>query len=231
MIELENVDKLYTSAGGDVLALSKTNLKITKGENVVIVGKSGSGKSTLLNVISGIDRPSSGKVVVNDQNLNELKENELALWRGENVGIVFQFHQLLPTISALDNVLFAMSLVGKISKSERISKARQHLEDVGLADKAKKFPNELSGGERQRVAIARALANSPTLIIADEPTGNLDSKTGDQIDELFKNLNENGTTLLTVTHANINNKDFDRVVQIEDGMLTDQVRTQNLVQL
>lgn len=229
MIKLENIDKLYTSAGEDVHALKGTNLTIAKGENVVIVGKSGSGKSTLLNIISGIDRPSLGNVVINGQDLNSLKENELALWRGMNIGIVFQFYQLLPTISAIDNVLFAMSLVGKIPKSERLTKAKQHLEEVALSDKARKFPNELSGGERQRVAIARALANSPTLIIADEPTGNLDSKTGDQIDELFKKLNDNGTTLLTVTHANITDKVFDRVVHIEDGVLTDQVFTQNPV--
>ncbi len=222
MIQLKNIDKIYSSAGGDVHALRSSNLTISKGENVVIVGKSGSGKSTLLNIISGIDRPSSGEVQVNNQDLNALKENELALWRGENVGIVFQFYQLLPTLSALDNVLFAMNLVDKISKKERSEKARLHLDEVGLSDKMKKFPNELSGGERQRVAIARSLANSPTLIIADEPTGNLDSKTGAQIDELFKKLNENGTTLLRVTHANIDDKIFDRVVHIEDGTLSDQ---------
>jgi putative ABC transport system ATP-binding protein len=221
MIKLENVDKFYKSDGGDVHALKGANLNISKGENVVIVGKSGSGKSTLLNVITGIDRPSSGQVIINGQDLGSLNENELALWRGKNIGIVFQFYQLLPTLSAQDNVLFAMSLVNKIPKSERVAKAKRHLEEVGLADKAKKFPNELSGGERQRVAIARALANSPTLIIADEPTGNLDSKTGEQIDNLFKKLNDNGTTVLTVTHANITEKEFDRVVDIEDGILTD----------
>jgi putative ABC transport system ATP-binding protein len=129
----------------------------------------------------------------------------------------------------VDNVIFAMSLVNKIPRGEREEKAWQHLDEVGLADKMKKFPNELSGGERQRVAIARSLANSPTIIIADEPTGNLDSKTGEQIDELFKKLNDNGTTLLTVTHANITNKEFDRVIHIEDGILTDQTSIQNLV--
>ena len=223
MIKLIDINKHYESAGGDVHALKRTNLTISDGEHVVIVGKSGSGKSTLLNIISGIDRPSSGTVDVNGQNLNALKENELALWRGMNVGIVFQFYQLLPTISALDNVLFAMSLVGKIHKNERVEKAEIHLEEVGLADEMKKFPNELSGGERQRVAIARSMANSPTLIIADEPTGNLDSKTGDQINNLFRKLNKQGTTLLMVTHANIEDRHFDRVVHIEDGILTEQV--------
>ena len=229
MIKLENIDKIYESAGGDVQALKNTNLTILKGENVVIVGKSGSGKSTLLNVISGIDRPSSGQVIVNDQHLNDLTENELALWRGENIGIVFQFYQLLPTLSAEDNVIFAMSLVDKIPPGKRKAKARHHLEEVGLGDKMKKFPNELSGGERQRVAIARSMANSPTIIIADEPTGNLDSKTGEQINDLFKKLNENGTTLVTVTHANITDKVFDKVIHIEDGILTDQTEIQNLI--
>ena len=200
MIRLENIIKIYESAGGDVHALKNTNLTISKGENVVIVGKSGSGKSTLLNVISGIDRPSSGQVIVNNQQLNNFTENELALWRGENIGIVFQFYQLLPTLSAEDNVIFAMSLVNKIPSGKRKAKARHHLEEVGLADKMKKFPNELSGGERQRVAIARSMANSPAIIIADEPTGNLDSKTGEQINDLFKKLNNNGSTLVTVTH-------------------------------
>lgn len=229
MINLRSVKKIYTSVGGDVHALRQTNLSISKGENVVIVGKSGSGKSTLLNVISGIDRPSSGDVIINDQDLNGMNENELALWRGQNVGIVFQFYQLLPTLSAEDNLIFAMSLVNKIPKGERKGKAQYHLEEVGLSDKMRKFPNELSGGERQRIAIARALANSPTLIIADEPTGNLDSKTGEQIDELFKRLNENGTTLLTVTHANITNRQFDRVVHIEDGILSDHTTIHNHV--
>ena len=229
MIKLENIDKIYESAGGDVQALKNTNMTISKGENVVIVGKSGSGKSTLLNVISGIDRPSSGEVIVNDQHLNLFTENELALWRGENIGIVFQFYQLLPTLSAEDNVIFAMSLVNKIPQGKRKAKARHHLEEVGLGDKLKKFPNELSGGERQRVAIARSMANSPAIIIADEPTGNLDSKTGEQINELFKKLNENGTTLVTVTHANITDKVFDKVIHIEDGVLSDQTEIQNLI--
>lgn len=229
MIKLENINKFYTSAGGDVHALKKTDLTISKGEHVVIVGKSGSGKSTLLNIISGIDRPSSGNVVVNGQSLGSLKENQLSLWRGRNIGIVFQFYQLLPTISALDNVLFAMSLVNKIPKKDRLTKAKQHLEEVGLSDKMKKFPNELSGGERQRVAIARALANSPTLIIADEPTGNLDSKTGAQIDELFKKLNSAGTTVVTVTHASISDRVFDQIIHIEDGVLNAHAGAQNSI--
>lgn len=221
MIILDHINKVYQSNAGDVHALSDTNLSIAKGENVVVVGKSGSGKSTLLNIISGIDRPSSGRVMVEGVDLNKLKENELALWRGKNVGIVFQFYQLLPTISAVDNVVFAMSIVNKIPSTERYHKAVRHMEEVGLKDKMAKFPNELSGGERQRVAIARSLANNPALIIADEPTGNLDTKTGEQIESLFRKLNELGTTLITVTHANIDKKKFDRKILIEDGRLSD----------
>ncbi len=227
MIILEQIEKVYSSLAGDVHALKGTDLQIQQGENVVIVGKSGSGKSTLLNVISGIDRPTSGSVFVFGQDLNTLKENELALWRGRNIGIVFQFYQLLSTLSALDNVLFAMSLVNKVPKTERKLRAELYLEQVGLDAKMKKFPSELSGGERQRVAIARALANDPKLIIADEPTGNLDSKTGSQIDELFAKLSEQGTTLITVTHANIKDKYFDRVFNIRDGVLSDETELQN----
>ena len=229
MIKLENIDKYYTSAGDDVHALQDSNLTIDTGENVVIVGKSGSGKSTLLNIISGIDRPSSGEIEVNGQDLNALQENELALWRGKNVGVVFQFYQLLPTLSALDNVMFAMSLVNKVPRGERAKNGMRYLEEVGLEDKMRKFPNELSGGERQRVAIARSMANDPTIIIADEPTGNLDSKTGEQIDDLFRKLNQNGTTLLTVTHANIEGKVFDKVIHIEDGVLSDQTAIVNQI--
>jgi putative ABC transport system ATP-binding protein len=225
MIQLHNINKIYQSLGSDVHALKDTNLKVDKGENVVLIGKSGSGKSTLLNIISGIDRPSSGNITVNAQNLNELNENQLACWRGWNVGIVFQFYQLLPTLSTLDNILFAMSLVGKIPGKERTRNAMKYLEQVGLESKLKKLPNELSGGERQRVAIARALANSPSLIIADEPTGNLDSKTGAQIDNLFKTLNQRGTTILTVTHAHIIDQNYDKVFHLEDGVLTDQTKT------
>lgn len=223
MIRLQNVQKYYSSAGGDVHALRDFNLNIEQGENVVVVGKSGSGKSTLLNLISGIDRPSSGLVEVYGQQLADLNENELAQWRGREVGIVFQFYQLLPTLSALDNVLFAMSLVNKVPRNLRQAKAMEYLTEVGLGDKLKKFPNELSGGERQRVAIARSLANEPELIIADEPTGNLDSKTGEQIEALFRKVNQAGTTLITVTHANIEGKAYDRAIFIEDGRLSKEV--------
>jgi putative ABC transport system ATP-binding protein len=204
MIQLKNINKVYQTVGQETHALKQVSLQIRKGENAVLLGKSGSGKSTLLNIISGIDRPSSGEVEVNGTNLIQLTESQLASWRGHNVGIVFQFYQLLPTLTALDNILFAMSLVGKVAARDRRKLAKNYLTQVGLEDKQQKYPNELSGGERQRVAIARAIANKPLLIIADEPTGNLDSQTGNQINQLFSDLNHQGTTLLTVTHAHIN---------------------------
>ncbi len=225
MILLKDINKTYEGAGGPVHALQDVDLSIAEGERVVIIGKSGSGKSTLLNVISGIDRPTSGEVSVKGMDLAHFSEGELARWRGTTIGIVFQFYQLLPTLTSLDNVLFAMDLVKKIPKRERRKKAGALLQEVGLGEKLTKFPNELSGGERQRVAIARALANDPSVIIADEPTGNLDSATGAQIDELFAHLNENGTTVITVTHAALQKDGYDHVIRIEDGRLHSERRS------
>ena len=225
MIELKSISKTYDSQAGKVEALKNVSLTIARGENVIIVGKSGSGKSTLLNVISGIDRPEQGEVVVNQQSLNSLSESDLALWRGKNIGIVFQFYQLIPTLSAIDNIVFAMDLVDKIPKKDRRPLAESLLSKVMLLEKKKKFINELSGGEKQRIAIARALANDPFVIIADEPTGNLDSQTGEQIHELFKKLNEEGRTIVTVTHENIENRSADQVVHIKDGIITE-IQTQ-----
>lgn len=231
MIELNNINKVYKSEGDEVLALKEVTLNIDQGENIVIIGKSGSGKSTLLNIISGIDRPTSGTVHIDSENLNALNENELASWRGSNVGIVFQFYQLLPTLSALDNILFAMNLVNKIPPEDRKEKAVRHLLEVGLESKLKKFPNELSGGERQRVAIARSMANDPLIIIADEPTGNLDSITGKQMEQIFVSLNEKGTTLVTVTHGAIESKAYDRMFHIDDGLVTEYSAAKNLISI
>ncbi len=219
IIQLKNVNKTYNGWGGNVQALVNANVSIRKGESTVIVGKSGSGKSTLLNIISGIDSCESGEVWINNSPLHSLSENQLANWRGKNVGIVFQNFQLMPTLSALDNVTFPMDLVGTISKNERYKRAEKLLADVGLADKIKKFPNQLSGGEIQRVAIARALANDPPVILADEPTGNLDSQTGDRIYQLFQSLIELGKTLVIVTHENITNRNFAKVIEIKDGKI------------
>lgn len=219
MIQLNNINKIYDGLAGKVHALKDVTLQIEQGESTVIIGKSGSGKSTLLNILSGIDRPQSGELLINGQNLLVLNENQLAQWRGKNVGVVFQFYQLLPTLSALDNILFAMDMVNSIPKKERKQRALSLLGEVELAEKAHKFPNELSGGEVQRVAIARALANDPPIIIADEPTGNLDSKTGEQIYALFQRLIEKGKNLIIVTHEDISKRKFDRVIIIRDGVL------------
>ncbi|MDX1940207.1 MAG: ABC transporter ATP-binding protein [Saprospiraceae bacterium] len=226
MIELNKINKFYNSLAGKVHALRDTDLTIQQGEMIAIIGKSGSGKSTLLNVISGIDRPESGEVLVNGTSLNNLNESALAAWRGQNVGIVFQFYQLFPTLSAMDNVLFSMDLVNVIPKKERKARAMDLLAQVELSDKAKKFPNELSGGEKQRVAIARALANDPPIVVADEPTGNLDSTTGEHIHRLFQSLNEMGKTVIIVTHENLSERRFDRVIPIKDGSLM----TENVMQ-
>jgi putative ABC transport system ATP-binding protein len=219
MIQLNKINKIYDGLAGKVHALKDVSLKIGKGESTVIIGKSGSGKSTLLNILSGIDRPQSGDLMINGENLVALNENQLAKWRGKNVGVVFQFYQLLPTLSALDNIVFAMNIVGVIPKKDRKQRAIALLNEVELGEKAHKFPNELSGGEVQRVAIARALANDPPIIIADEPTGNLDSKTGEQIYALFQRLKESGKNLIIVTHEDISKRHFDHVITIQDGVL------------
>lgn len=219
MIQLNKINKIYDGLAGKVHALKDVTLQIGQGESTVIIGKSGSGKSTLLNILSGIDRPQSGELTINGENLLSLNENQLAKWRGKNVGVVFQFYQLLPTLSAIDNIVFAMDMVNSIPKKDRKQRALALLAEVELAEKANKFPNELSGGEVQRVAIARALANDPPIIIADEPTGNLDSKTGEQIYLLFQRLKEKGKNLIIVTHEDISKRKFDHVITIQDGIL------------
>lgn len=219
MIQLNKINKIYDGLAGKVHALKDVTLQIGQGESAVIIGKSGSGKSTLLNILSGIDRPQSGDLTINGENLLALNENQLAKWRGKNVGVVFQFYQLLPTLSAIDNIVFAMDMVNSIPKKDRKQRALSLLAEVELAEKAHKFPNELSGGEVQRVAIARALANDPPIIIADEPTGNLDSRTGEQIYSLFQRLKEKGKNLIIVTHEDISKRKFDHVITIQDGIL------------
>ncbi|HVN15424.1 MAG TPA: ABC transporter ATP-binding protein, partial [Anaerolineales bacterium] len=174
IIDLRGIHKYYKTAVGDYHALNNIELKINAGEFVSIIGKSGSGKSTLLNMITGIDRPSSGEVFVNGTAVHQMGENKMARWRGKNLGIVFQFFQLLPTISVIENIMLPMDFCRTYPMREREKRAKQLLELVELADHAYKLPTALSGGQQQRVAIARALANDPPVIIADEPTGNLD---------------------------------------------------------
>lgn len=216
-IELKSLDKVYKTGKLEFTALKAIDLTIEKGELVAIVGPSGSGKSTILNMITGIDRPTKGAVVIDDQRIDKLKEDQLAKWRGKNIGIVFQFFQLFPTLTALENAMLPMDLAGKGSLKERRELAKKNLELVGLGDKLYNLPAELSGGEQQRVAIARALANDPQIIIGDEPTGNLDSKTEGQMFDILRKLNEKGKTIIYVTHSRDLAKKAKRIVQIKDG--------------
>jgi putative ABC transport system ATP-binding protein len=218
MIELEGVDKSFELRGGQrAPALRAMSLAVAAGEHVAVLGKSGSGKSTLLNLVAALDRPTSGRVRVAGTDLANLGENALARWRGRNVGVVFQFFQLMPTLTIAENIVLAMELVGVIPAGLRRGRAMELLERVGLADQAHKLPSMLSGGQQQRAAIARALANDPPLLVADEPTGNLDSETAAAIGALFDQLTGQGKTLLIVTHDRSLASGARRVVELKDG--------------
>ncbi|HXV33743.1 MAG TPA: ABC transporter ATP-binding protein [Gaiellaceae bacterium] len=221
LIALTDVERTYRMGRVDYRALRGIDLEIAAGEMVAVVGPSGSGKSTILNLITGIDRPTAGTVTVDGRSLGELSEEELAVWRGANVGIVFQFFQLLPTLSALENAVLPLDFARWRSKGERFERARRNLELVGLGDKADHLPAELSGGEQQRVAIARALASDPKLIVGDEPTGNLDTVTAAEMFELLRRLNAEGKTVLFVTHDRELAARAHRVVTIRDGLVVD----------
>jgi ABC-type lipoprotein export system ATPase subunit len=222
LIELRNVVKNYKTTAGDFPALKGINLDMKAGEFVSVIGKSGSGKSTLLNMITGIDRPSAGEVVVNNTALHTLSENQIALWRGRNLGIVFQFFQLLPTISVIENVMLPMDFCNTYPMRQREKRALELLALVDLSEHAYKLPTALSGGQQQRVAIARALANDPPIIIADEPTGNLDSKTADNIFQLFNDLVAQGKTIIIVTHDSGLAKRAERTALIADGEIVNE---------
>jgi putative ABC transport system ATP-binding protein len=222
LIELVGVEKLYRTGKLEYPALRGVDLTIAEGEMVAIVGPSGSGKTTIMNMITGIDRPTAGVVAVDGRRLNELSEEQLAVWRGRNVGIVFQFFQLLPTLTAVENALLPLDFARKGSKRQRLETARHNLELVGLGDKLDHLPAELSGGEQQRVAIARALASDPKLIVGDEPTGNLDTHTAAEMFELLRRLNEEGKTVLYVTHDLDLAARAGRVVTIRDGVVVEQ---------
>jgi len=201
------------------MALKDINLQIRDGEFVGLIGKSGSGKSTLLNMIGGIDRPSSGAVEVGNTSVQDLKENKLAHWRGRTVGFVFQFFQLLPTLTAAENVMLPMDFCKTFPVSERRQRAVSLLERVGVGQQADKLPATLSGGEQQRVAIARALANEPAVVLADEPTGNLDSVTAQSVFDLFREMATAGTTVVIATHEADITRVIDRTLEISDGAL------------
>ena len=222
MIDIRGVHKYYKSAAGDYHALKGIDLQVNPGEFVSIIGKSGSGKSTLLNMMSGIDRPSTGEVWINGKAIHSLDENAMAIWRGENLGILFQFFQLLPSLSLLQNVILPMDLASKYSMRERRKRAEHLLEIVGLSEHRNKLPSMISGGQQQRAALARALANDPPLIVADEPTGNLDSKTAETVFGLFNDLVHEGKTVVIVTHDSSLAKRAQRTALITDGEIVNE---------
>ncbi len=219
MISLNHVSKTYETPAGKFAALKDIDLEIRRGEFVGVVGKSGSGKSTLLNMLAGIDRPSAGSVAVAGTEIHALSENKLASWRGRNVGFVFQFFQLLPTLTAVENVMLPMDFSKIIPLRERRKRAVELLDRVGVERQADKLPATLSGGEQQRVAIARAVANEPPLVLADEPTGNLDSVTATEILDLFRYMANAGTTVVIATHEAGIARVIDRKIEISDGQL------------
>lgn len=221
MVRLKGVEKVFASGRLEYPALRGIDLVVDAGEFVALVGPSGSGKSTILNILTGIDRPTAGTVTVAGARIDEMTEDELATWRGSNVGIVFQFFQLLPTLTALENAMLPMDFAARGNLAERRQKASTHLELVGLADKADHLPGELSGGEQQRVAIARALACDPALIVGDEPTGNLDSDTAASMFDLLASVNEQGVTVIYVTHDREMASRADRIIAIRDGLVVE----------
>jgi putative ABC transport system ATP-binding protein len=225
LIELNNVVKAYKTEAGDFLALKNVSLSIGSGEFVGVIGKSGSGKSTLINMITGIDRPTKGEVFVANVPIHTLSEGRMAQWRGHNLGIVFQFFQLLPILTVVENVMLPMDFCNLYSSRQRKEKALEALNMVGVAEQANKLPSQLSGGEQQRVAIARALANDPPIIMADEPTGNLDSKTSAIVFEVFEKLVAGGKTIVMVTHDGDLARKVKRTVIIADGEIIEEYLT------
>ena len=226
LIYLRDVVKTYESAAGSFTALRGVNLQVETGEFIAVVGKSGSGKTTLVNMIAGIDRPTSGEILVGGTAVQKLSEGQMAVWRGRNVGVIFQFFQLLPTLSSIENVMLPMDFANMYQPHQRREKAMHLLELVEMADQADKLPATLSGGQQQRVAIARSMANDPPIILGDEPTGNLDSKTADAVFELFEQLVARGKTIIMVTHDSERVKQVQRAVIVADGEIVRQIHNQ-----
>ena len=220
IVQVVDVHKNFPVGNGVVTVLKGISMDIGEGEFISIVGPSGNGKSTLLNMVTGIDRPTGGQVIVTGREINKMNENQLAAWRGQHVGIVFQFFQMLPALSLLQNVILPMDFARKYSPRERRERAMHLLETVGIADQADKLPGMVSGGQQQRAAIARSLANDPDLLVADEPTGNLDTRTANDIFDLFVRLVAEGKTLMMVTHDKELSRRVPRVVEIIDGRIT-----------
>jgi putative ABC transport system ATP-binding protein len=223
LIDLSAVTKTYKTDAGLFMALKGIDLHINAGEFVAIVGKSGSGKTTLINMITGLDRPTDGEILVDGEKVENLSENQLAIWRGRNIGVVFQFFQLLPTLTTLENVMLPMDFCATPAFSERRARAFELLRLMEIEDQANKLPAKLSGGQQQRVAIARALATDPPILAADEPTGNLDSKTAAAVFSLFERLTSLGKTVLMVTHDPDLARRAGRQLHIADGVIVNDV--------
>jgi putative ABC transport system ATP-binding protein len=224
IVQIKNVVKRFPVGETEITVLRGVSFDVYPGEFACIVGPSGNGKSTLLNMITGIDHPSDGEVVVTGQAVHTMSENQLAKWRGQYVGIIFQFFQMLPALSLLQNVILPMDFVKKLTPKERRERAMHLLETVSLADQAHKLPSMVSGGQQQRAAIARALANDPPLLVADEPTGNLDSHTEGEVFALFERLVAEGKTLLMVTHSRSLAGRIPRMIEVRDGVISRDVR-------
>ncbi len=221
-IVLRNVEKVYENAAGKFVALKKINLQLNYGQFISIVGKSGCGKSTLLNMITGIDHPTAGDVIIGDEHIYKMSESKRALWRGKNMGVVFQFFQLLPTLTLLENTMLPMDYCNLYPFYERPDRAMELLKMVGLEDQAHKLPTAVSSGQQQSAAIARALATDPSIILADEPTGNLDSRAADNVLNLFESLARSGKTILIVTHDPSITQRTDQTIILSDGEIIDQ---------
>jgi putative ABC transport system ATP-binding protein len=228
IIELIGINKIYSIGNEKVHALNNLHLSILKNEYVALMGPSGSGKSTLMNILGCLDTASSGKYLLNNKDVSSLNDNQLADIRNKEIGFVFQSFNLLPRLSALENVALPLIYAG-YNKKDRLEKAMEVLNSVNLADRVSHKPNELSGGQRQRVAVARALVNSPSIILADEPTGNLDSKTSHEIMALFAKIHENGNTVILVTHEEDIAAHAHRIIKLKDGIVETDVKNDNIV--
>lgn len=218
LIELQHIEKHYKMGNELILALSEVNLSIEKNEYVALMGPSGSGKSTLMNILGCLDTPTSGTYILNNQDVSKMHDNQLAEIRNKEIGFVFQTFNLLPKLTALENVMLPMLYAGK-PKAEREAIAKKVISHVGLENRMNHKPNELSGGQRQRVAVARALVNNPSIILADEPTGNLDSKTSSEIMSLFAEIHQNGNTIILVTHEEDIARNAQRIIRMKDGTI------------